>query len=212
MTAVAALGLRDRKKEATRQALERTAFQLFETKGFEATTIDEIVEAAGVGRSTFFRYFQTKEDVVIAPPWDATGLKVALARRPAGENPLAACRGALAELIAYFDSQPERMLRQARVTAQVEALRLRHHFRMAAWEQVIAEFVAARRGLDHRADPVAMAIAIASVGAARAAFHAWASNPRRGTLLSLFESMMDVFAEGLAERSPNIDTEETSDE
>ena len=56
--------LRSRHKEATRIELRRAAFELFETKGYARTSVDEIAQAAGVSRSTFFRYFPTKEEVL----------------------------------------------------------------------------------------------------------------------------------------------------
>jgi AcrR family transcriptional regulator len=57
-------GLREQKKAETRAALVKAAQDLFHRKGYEATTIDEIAEAAVVSRRTFFRYFPTKEDLV----------------------------------------------------------------------------------------------------------------------------------------------------
>ena len=58
-------GLRARKKEKTRLILMRCALELIEEKGYEPTTVDEIVERADYSRSTFFRYFSTKEDVLL---------------------------------------------------------------------------------------------------------------------------------------------------
>jgi AcrR family transcriptional regulator len=58
-------GLRERKKERTRQDLLRAAVELFDEKGYENTTVDDIVDRAEYSRSTFFRYFGSKEDVVI---------------------------------------------------------------------------------------------------------------------------------------------------
>ena len=59
-------GLRARKKERTRLILIRCALELIEEKGYEPTTVDEIVERADLSRSTFFRYFSTKEDVLLS--------------------------------------------------------------------------------------------------------------------------------------------------
>ncbi|PCI92894.1 hypothetical protein COB11_06310 [Candidatus Aerophobetes bacterium] len=57
-------GLRERKKLRTREALVGVAWTLFERRGFDGVTVDEISAAAGVSRSTYFRYFPTKEAVV----------------------------------------------------------------------------------------------------------------------------------------------------
>jgi AcrR family transcriptional regulator len=64
-------GLRARKKERTRQDLLRAAVELFDEKGYEHTTVDDIVDRAEYSRSTFFRYFGSKEEVVIGHPLDA---------------------------------------------------------------------------------------------------------------------------------------------
>jgi AcrR family transcriptional regulator len=59
-----ALGRRERKKEETKRKIFETAIKLFADKGFEATTIDEIAEAADVAKGTFFNYFPRKESII----------------------------------------------------------------------------------------------------------------------------------------------------
>ena len=77
-------GLRERKKIKLRRAIQTTALRLFETQGYEHTTVEQIAEAAETSTTTFYRYFPTKEDVVLDN--DASPLfEVAVATRPAGE-------------------------------------------------------------------------------------------------------------------------------
>jgi AcrR family transcriptional regulator len=88
-----ATGLRERKKRETREALTRTALELFAERGYDETTLAEIAEAAGVSTRTIFAYFPSKEDILFANTQamcDALG--TALADRPAGTDALTALR------------------------------------------------------------------------------------------------------------------------
>ncbi len=86
---------RQRKKQLTRDALIQAAMGLFAAKGFEHTAVHEITEAVDVSERTFFRYFASKEDLVLSFIRDRmTAFAQALAARPAGEEPLAAARNA----------------------------------------------------------------------------------------------------------------------
>jgi AcrR family transcriptional regulator len=88
--------LRQRKHEVVRQALSGAAEELFRSRGFEGTTVQQIAQAAGVSRRTFFRYYESKEDVVVERS-DRSGerLYAELAGRPREEPPLLAIRNAL---------------------------------------------------------------------------------------------------------------------
>ncbi|WP_346151803.1 TetR family transcriptional regulator [Nonomuraea recticatena] len=95
-------GLRERKKARTREAILREAFRLFRERGYNATTIDQIAEAAEISPATFFRYFPTKEDLVTFdrfPP-----LIEALQVQPPGE-PVAVLRGAFRTAFASLTAE-----------------------------------------------------------------------------------------------------------
>ncbi|HVT68163.1 MAG TPA: TetR family transcriptional regulator, partial [Trebonia sp.] len=81
--------LRERKKARTRASLREHALRLFREQGYQATTVEQIAAAAEVSPSTFFRYFPTKEDVVLNDDMD-TRVLAALARQPAEMAPLPA--------------------------------------------------------------------------------------------------------------------------
>ena len=88
-----ATGLRERKKQATREALVRAGMELFIERGYDQTTLAEIAEAAGVSTRTIFAYFPSKEDILFS---ELDELKDALARaiaeRPEGQDALEVVR------------------------------------------------------------------------------------------------------------------------
>lgn len=94
------LGLRERKKQQTKQALERAAFALFAAQGYAETTVEDIAAAAQVSRASFFRYFGSKEDVLAADDdLRRERFMSALARQPADRPVLAAVKAALREYL-----------------------------------------------------------------------------------------------------------------
>src|SRR6476469_5406226 len=97
-------GLRERKKAKTRSAIQEHALRLFQEQGYDATTVEQIAEAAEVSPSTFFRYFPTKEDVVLYDDIDPL-LIAAFAAQPAGATPIQALRGALHVVFAALPAE-----------------------------------------------------------------------------------------------------------
>jgi AcrR family transcriptional regulator len=91
-------GLRERKKARTRAAIREHALRLFREKGYRDTTVEQIATAADVSPSTFFRYFPTKEDVVLRDDFDDRILE-AFGRQPASMSAIAAIRAAMREAI-----------------------------------------------------------------------------------------------------------------
>jgi AcrR family transcriptional regulator len=88
-------GRRERKKRRTRDALFEAAMELFAAKGYDRTAVHEITDAVDVSERTFFRYFASKEDLVLSFVRDgATAFAEALAARPRQEDPLTAARHA----------------------------------------------------------------------------------------------------------------------
>lgn len=104
------VGLRERKKLKTRLAIQEHALRLFREQGYQQTTIEQIADAAEVSPSTFFRYFPTKEDVVLfdaVDPW----LVEAFQRQPPELSPIAALRNAIHEV---FESMPRSLVEDQR--------------------------------------------------------------------------------------------------
>src|SRR5246127_2934979 len=91
---IAQASLRERKKARTRASLREHALRLFREQGYQATTVEQIAAAAEVLPSTFFRYFPTKEDLVLQDDMDVRMVE-ALARQPADLPPIPAVRAAM---------------------------------------------------------------------------------------------------------------------
>jgi AcrR family transcriptional regulator len=100
---VAPVGLRERKKARTKAAIQQVALRLFDQHGYATTTVDQIAAAAEVSPSTFFRYFASKEDVVLADFLDSR-VVTPLIDAPADRSPIQALRYALHQV---FDALPE---------------------------------------------------------------------------------------------------------
>jgi AcrR family transcriptional regulator len=92
-------GLRERKKARTRAAIREHALRLFRAQGYAATTVEQIAAAAEVSPSTFFRYFPTKEDVVLRDDFDDRMFE-AMQRQPPSVSPVAAVRAGIREALA----------------------------------------------------------------------------------------------------------------
>ncbi|MFE3876690.1 TetR family transcriptional regulator [Kitasatospora sp. NPDC059146] len=98
------MGLRERKKERTRETIGATAIRLFLDKGFDQVSITEIAEAADVSRRTLFAYFPTKEDLVLQRFADHEDEAARTVRaRPDGLPPLEALRAAHLDALARRD-------------------------------------------------------------------------------------------------------------
>ena len=139
-------GLRERKKARTRASLREHALRLFREKGYQATTVEQIAAAAEVSPSTFFRYFPTKEDVVLQDDMD-TRMVEALERQPAGLGPLTAVRAAVQEMFASYTAADLDLIREnTALTMTVPEIRARALDEFARTIGVVGEALAKRAG------------------------------------------------------------------
>lgn len=143
---LAALSLRERKKARTRAAIQRHALRLFREKGYEETTVSQIAEAAEVSESTFFRYFPSKEEVVIWDEFDPRFVDLFRAQ-PAGMPPVRAMRIAIREVLGGLTPEQEAAVRERMdLMMTVPELRQTMIAQMAAPMRLVAELVAERSG------------------------------------------------------------------
>ena len=140
-------GLRERKKARTRAAIRQHALRLFRDKGYQATTVEQIAEAAEVSPATFYRYFPTKEDVVLQDDFDVLAMDVFEAQPP-GLSTIAAMRAALAQVLASLAPEElERFRESTELTLTIPEVRARALDELTRATQVMAEAVARRAGL-----------------------------------------------------------------
>ncbi|VIO73331.1 Putative mycofactocin biosynthesis transcriptional regulator MftR [Bradyrhizobium ivorense] len=170
-------GLRARKRQETRERLTRAAMALFLERGFEATTLDDIVAAANVSRRTFFHYFASKEDVVLAWQEDGTAaLVAAVAARPASESMLQAAENAIIELVRQLD--PREAIALARLKRDNPALQARDQAKYEKMERELADALLKRA--NHKADRMkARLVAMITTGAMRVGADLWTADGAR---------------------------------
>ncbi|WP_213815491.1 TetR family transcriptional regulator [Glaciihabitans sp. dw_435] len=137
--------LRELGKSAIRAEVAQRAIALLDERGFDQTTVEDIAIATGISPRSFFRYFPTKEDVVIGDLM-AMGLLVeaALRERPADESPWAALRASLEPLVRTAAGDPANVLRTTRVAMSTAGLRARSIERHTAWAAVLTPIVEER--------------------------------------------------------------------
>jgi len=123
MDRTSAGGTRVIARTAIRAELARVAFEMFGRDGFDQVTITDLAAGAGISRSTFLRYFKTKEDAVLSA-LDARGEEIAAAlrARPAGEGDWTALRRAVDVVIEPYHEDPAQALAVTRLIQQTPAL------------------------------------------------------------------------------------------
>jgi len=188
MVQVRSLGLRERKKERTREQLVEAALRLFTQHGYEGTTIDEIVDAVEVSPRTFFRYFQSKEDVLVA--WvDEFSNRVhhALATRPLDEEPYTALRSALTEAVTVYETKRTHFIALERFIARTPAVRAQKLEKLGRCSQVMIEALATRLGVDAQCDLAPRLLANCAIGILGAAVSLWIAQGGKGSLSEIVD-------------------------
>jgi AcrR family transcriptional regulator len=168
-------GLRERKKQKTRWAIQEHALRLFARQGFDATTVEQIAEAAEISPSTFFRYFKTKEDLVVEDRYDEM-IVAAIEATPPEVGPFETLRQALLGSMAQLDAgEAEQILLRMRLIYSVPALRARSMSNLVTSADAFAPPIARRLGRDPD-DFEVRAFVTAVMSAAGAAVIAWSES------------------------------------
>jgi AcrR family transcriptional regulator len=184
-------GLRERKKQKTRWAIQEHAMRLFAEQGFDATTVDQIAAAAEVSPSTFFRYFKTKEDVVVQDEYDDV-IAEQFVSAPPELTPVGALRHVMHHVFANLTADDKQAVAdRTQLILSVPALRARTLQNLLDTMNMLGGLIAGRLGRP-RDDFQAQIIAGAVVGAATAAMEAWLANPVGDDFFQLIDRAFEV--------------------
>lgn len=192
--------LRERKKQATRNALRRAALDLVARRGLAGITVEEIAASADVSPRTFFNYFPSKEDAVIG--WDPSVVEEmieGLGGRPPEEGPLAALRAMLFEQLAPRQLDHRELLERLRLIRSDPNLLAHHAQRWGETERQLVAALAKRRGTDPVHDHYAALVVAAVLAAGRTALMSWCDKEGSSPLVDEVARHLDVLAAGLAE-------------
>ncbi|MFJ5776037.1 TetR/AcrR family transcriptional regulator [Streptomyces sp. NPDC093094] len=194
-------GLRERKKIRTREAIRTATYALIGEQGYDATTIDQIAERAEVSPSTVFRYFPTKEDIVLTDEYDPVLLEE-LRARPADEPWSETVRHVMREAVRTGVEQDEEVARlRTHLMVQVPAVRSRMMESMSVTGRMLCTAIGERTGRDPDGLEVRV-YAMSLVGALMETSLYWAENDHRDDFTGLVDRALDVLVDGLPPVKP----------
>jgi AcrR family transcriptional regulator len=190
------VGLRDRKKERTRSRLLDVALSLFEEKGFDATTVEEIAAAAEVAPRTLFRYFTSKEDLVLLGQ-DAENRQIAerLRLRPPQQSPLDFLLETTHLLLHAGPEEFERARRSQRLIRATPSLRDRQRGLVAELEEMLSAGLTPSRATQAEALRIRVVVAV-FLAAATTVLHARMLDEIRGDPREQLDKVMQMLRMG----------------
>jgi AcrR family transcriptional regulator len=190
-------------KPSPRDRLAEAAFALFDERGYEQTTVDEITERAGLGRTTFFRYYRSKEDVIF-PDHDRLLALVRDRLLTSGRHTaLAAVCDAVRLVLLHYLEEAGVARRRYALTSTVPALRDREIASVARYQRLFREFIAERMG--ERGEPASLRaelMAAAVVAAHNHVLRRWLRGQSPDPLREFEDAMRQVAALFAAHAAP----------
>jgi AcrR family transcriptional regulator len=198
------LSLQERKQELVRAELFNAAWQLFGERGYEATTVAQIAAAAGVSRRTFFRYYASKEDVLVETSDElAEAMLAAMAERPLDEPPLVAIERALVPVLESRIARTDRLQTIIRLLRESRTLRRAMLERHALMEERLAVQLAVRLNTDVAKDSTPALLAFVARAMMDTAFNI-AYDHGRGDVKALVAELFTKLGEHTAVRDRTV--------
>ncbi|THA64512.1 TetR family transcriptional regulator [Streptomyces sp. A0958] len=192
------LGLRERKKRATRDALAGAALCMAADRGFEDVTVEAVTDAVGVSVRTFFNYFPCLEDAITRPGQEnAERTRRAVLNAPEHLTALEALSEAIAQELAQIEEDHERWELQMAVLRKSPALLPNFLAARGADETAMVAVVAERLGQDPETDLYPRLLAHVALAAVRAAVEVWVASGRTRTFQGLYREAFASLAAGL---------------
>ena len=193
-------GLRQQKKQQTRQRIEEAAQRLFARDGFEAVTIGAVASEAGIAPRTFFHYFPTKEDVALADfARRLASLVKEVDNRAHDEEPWAALRAGFVAVAADYEQQQHQLVQQFQVMVGAPSVQARSLQLQAECEDALATSLATRRDSDRDQDLSSRLLAASALGAMRSSLRHWLLSAHPVPLPAILQSCFDQLETGLAQ-------------
>ncbi|WAZ23789.1 TetR/AcrR family transcriptional regulator [Streptomyces cinnabarinus] len=195
------LGLRERKKIKTRTAIRDATYALIREQGYDATTVEQIAERAEVSPSTVFRYFPTKEDIVLTDEFDPL-LMEEIRKRPADEPWMETLRHVMTKAVGVGLAEDLDVLKlRSHLMVQVPAVRSRMLETMSVTGKMLTQAIAERTGRDPESLEVRVYTMSLIGGLAEITLY-WAEHDFRDDLGELLHHALDVIEHGLPPEKP----------
>ena len=189
--------LRERNKARARAEIADAALRLFYDRGFEGVTVDEIVGAAGVSRRTFFRYFETKEDALLADYPELNDRLTEALHGTQGHDSIEAIRAGMHQMAEWYIERSVAVLARSKVIRETAiSLGARNLEFLTQWERSVAGAIADQIGSDP-GDLLPRTSAAMVVAAFRAALTQWVRSSCGDDLHSLIDQALDLIEHGL---------------
>ncbi|MEU5241757.1 TetR family transcriptional regulator [Streptomyces lydicus] len=201
-------------KPSMRDALISAAFELFLARGFEQTTIDDIVQLAGVGRRSFFRYFPSKEQVVFPDHERCLAEMTAFLQQGSGEEePVARVCEAARLVMRMYAADPSFSVQRYQLTRSVPGLR--HHELSVVWryERTLADYLRQRFADWSDGSLRADVIAAAVVAAHNNALRTWLRSGGQGDVVARMDHALEFVQSswGMGAEASGVDGRESED-
>jgi AcrR family transcriptional regulator len=190
-------GARELARRAMTSQIAEMAVNLFVERGYDETTVDDICAVAKISRTSFFRYFRSKEDVLMRDFADLGDLLLAsLTTRPDDETPWAALRNAIGPLAARYNSDGARTRRALKLVIETPTLGAFHQDKLARWVKQLHPEIARRLGSNPQdlTDPAPNALISAAFACLDAALAAWVAAEGTEDLAPLLDRAMGALA------------------